>query len=131
FLKADLEEAQVVSGEADPLDAARSLFALGPRLVCVTLGAEGAVYCCDAGVGHVAAPKVDAVDTTGAGDAFSATVLAGLLRHDLAAWGSLDRDDVAHLVRRACVAGARVCRHPGATAGLPSSRDLDEAQALR
>lgn len=130
FLKADLEEAQVVSGEADPLDAARSLFALGPRLVCVTLGAEGAVYCCDAGAGQVTAPKVDVVDTTGAGDAFSATLLAGLLRHDLAVWGSLDRDEIAHLVRRACVAGARVCRYPGATAGLPSSRDLDEAEEL-
>jgi ribokinase len=42
--------------------------------VVVTLGAEGALVCDSSGVTRVASVKVDAVDTTGAGDAFTAAL---------------------------------------------------------
>ncbi|WP_156722116.1 ribokinase [Streptomyces apocyni] len=59
-----------------PEDWARSLLALGPRSVVVTRGAAGALVAesgADAYV-SVPSPRVDAVDTTGAGDAFTAAL---------------------------------------------------------
>ncbi|MEV6400164.1 ribokinase [Streptomyces sp. NPDC051907] len=73
-------EALTILGEqppgASPEDWARSLLALGPRSVVVTLGAAGALVMdsrTDSGV-RVPSPRVDAVDTTGAGDAFTAAL---------------------------------------------------------
>ncbi|MFD8299873.1 ribokinase [Streptomyces bauhiniae] len=64
------------SGETgdDPAGWARRLLALGPRSVVVTLGAEGALVCDASGVRAVPSVAVAAVDTTGAGDAFTAAL---------------------------------------------------------
>ncbi|MGW2488678.1 ribokinase [Streptomyces sp. NPDC001606] len=71
-------EARVILGDApageDPADWARLLLAKGPRSVVVTLGAEGALVCDGSGVTRVPSVTVDAVDTTGAGDAFTAAL---------------------------------------------------------
>ncbi|UFQ18778.1 MULTISPECIES: ribokinase [Streptomyces] len=70
-------EARVILG-ADAGDApeewARGLLALGPRSVVITLGAAGALTADGSDVVRVPSPKVDAVDTTGAGDAFTAAL---------------------------------------------------------
>ncbi|MFI1563038.1 ribokinase [Streptomyces sp. NPDC020490] len=71
-------EARVILGDAcvsdRPEDWARLLLAKGPRSVVVTLGARGALVASSAGVGRVPPVRVDAVDTTGAGDAFTAAL---------------------------------------------------------
>ncbi|MFJ5263729.1 ribokinase [Streptomyces sp. NPDC088387] len=71
-------EAKVILGDScvsdDPADWARLLLAKGPRSVVVTLGAEGALVAATDGVERVPSVKVDAVDTTGAGDAFTAAL---------------------------------------------------------
>jgi ribokinase len=54
----------------DAAAAATQLRALGPRTVIVTLGASGVQITSDEIDVHLAAPKVRAVDTTGAGDTF-------------------------------------------------------------
>ena len=58
-----------------PGAAARALAAHADEVV-VTLGAEGALWSDGRTVEHVAAAPADAVDTTGAGDAFAAGLLA-------------------------------------------------------
>ncbi|MGW2466139.1 ribokinase [Streptomyces bauhiniae] len=74
-------EARVLLGDSetgetgdDPAGWARRLLALGPRSVVVTLGAEGALVCDASGVRAVPSVAVAAVDTTGAGDAFTAAL---------------------------------------------------------
>ncbi|MHC3470396.1 ribokinase [Streptomyces sp. 7R007] len=71
-------EAKVILGEAcvsdRPEDWARLLLAKGPRSVVVTLGAQGALVASSAGVARVPSVTVEAVDTTGAGDAFTAAL---------------------------------------------------------
>ncbi len=72
-------EARELTGERDPVAMARALQAAGARTVAIKMGAEGCVVV-DAGGDwfHVPAFVVDAVDATGAGDAFVAGFLAGL-----------------------------------------------------
>jgi len=65
----------------DPLTAAAELRQLGPRVVVVTAGAQGAVYADSHGSGTVPAPTVPVVDTTGAGDAFLGSLALDLARH--------------------------------------------------
>ncbi|MCZ9342390.1 PfkB family carbohydrate kinase, partial [Streptomyces sp. TRM76130] len=75
-------EAKVLLGAArvsdDPGDWARILLAKGPRSVVVTLGAEGALVASEEGVARVPSVPVDVVDTTGAGDAFTAALACRL-----------------------------------------------------
>ncbi|WP_317443470.1 ribokinase [Streptomyces collinus] len=114
-------EARVLLGEAceggEPADWARLLLARGPRSVVVTLGAAGALVRDGSGMSRVPAPKVDAVDTTGAGDAFTAALAVGL------GSGAALADAAAHAARVGAVAVTR----RGAQESYPT---LAEAEAL-
>jgi len=71
-------EAAALAGSDDPAAAAAALARLSGAPVVVTLGAAGALVHADGVVTRVPAPVVDAVDTTGAGDALCGTLAAGL-----------------------------------------------------
>ncbi len=74
------EEARVLAGVHDPEAAARRLAELLPGTrVVVKLDAEGALVPVGKGFLHLPAPPVEAVDATGAGDAFAGVFLAGVL----------------------------------------------------
>lgn len=62
----------------DPVEVARGWLALGPALVVVTLGGAGAVALTPGGEHRVAAPRVEVVDTVGAGDSFMGALVDGL-----------------------------------------------------
>jgi len=61
---------------AHPETVAAELRERGPEAVFLTRGADGAVGTTDSGTARVPAFDVDALDTTGAGDAFTAGVVA-------------------------------------------------------
>jgi ribokinase len=88
-----------------------------PRLTALTLGEEGAVLL-EGGEEIVRArpPKVDAVDGTAAGDAFTACLVVSLLE-------GRDREES---LRRACAAGALAASRPGAQPSLPTAAEVDE-----
>lgn len=76
-------ETQIITGmpvrdrnEAEA--AARQLLKQGVQAVVITLGAEGALVATEDGVEHVPGQRVDVVDTTGAGDAFSGALAVAL-----------------------------------------------------
>lgn len=71
-------EAELLTGRGDPLAAAAEL-ARRYGAVVVTCGARGAVWARGGETGRVAAPPIDVLDTTGAGDAFAAGLLGSLM----------------------------------------------------
>jgi sugar/nucleoside kinase (ribokinase family) len=73
------DEAAVLTGAGDPETQCARLAALYP-LVVLKRGASGGVAAAGAARWRVAAPVIEAVDTTGAGDAFVAAFLAAWLR---------------------------------------------------
>ena len=92
--------------------------ALGERrgLVCVTLGAEGALLLEDGReVARAAPPPVEAIDGTAAGDAFTACLVVTLLE-------GRPRDES---LRRACAAGAFAASRFGAQTSLPTAEEVD------
>ncbi|TFV56889.1 carbohydrate kinase family protein [Geodermatophilus sp. DF01-2] len=98
-------EARLLTGCADPAAAARALAARYPVAV-VTLGAEGALWAAGDGLVHRPAHPAAVVDTTGAGDAFTAGLLSVWLAHP-------DGDPVAALEAGLAEAAAVIGR-PGA-----------------
>jgi sugar/nucleoside kinase (ribokinase family) len=106
-------EAEEITGVSDPADAAAALRQRGVRFAIVTDGPRGAWVDHDDFVGHIPAFRVDTIDTTGAGDAFSGGVLVGLV-HGLGA------EDAARL---GAAVGALATTTIGTFSG-PEDRDL-------
>jgi len=77
-----MDEAVLLTGQSDPELAARELVSLGPSLVVNKLGSAGALAVDRAGVStRSSAVRIERiVDPVGAGDAFAAGLLTGLLR---------------------------------------------------
>ena len=123
IVKLSADELLFLRGSASRAAAAsfaEELLTTGARLVCVTLGAAGTWYFCAAGDGAVPAPAVTAVDTTGAGDAFMAAVLAAA-DADPSTWSDAEATRLA--LQRACAYAALSTTSPGAG---PSYLTLDE-----
>jgi fructokinase len=101
--------------DVDLESAARALLARGPRLVVVTLGADGA-FGVSAGIEvRVKAPVVDVVDTIGAGDAFGAGLLAWLCDHDrLTRDLHLEHEELRAALEFACLVASITCTRAGA-----------------
>jgi ribokinase len=113
-------EANVLVGEppdadTDPEAVARELRSMGPEAVVLTLGSEGALVVENGAVTRVAAPEVEAVDTTGAGDAFNAAVAVAL------AGGA----DPVGAARVGCRAGAQATTAAEVVPALPYRKDVE------
>lgn len=112
-------EARVLLGETGlidgtPEDWAGRLLALGPRSVVITLGGAGALAATAEGSVSVPTPSVEAVDTTGAGDAFTGAL----------AWRLGAGDDLVTAVRFAVRVGAAAVTKPGAQQSYPTLQEV-------
>ncbi|WP_018220819.1 ribokinase [Salinispora pacifica] len=111
-------EAQTFTGHGRDKPAA--LLELTPRAV-LTLGVSGAWYGDrEGGRACVPAVPVETVDSTAAGDAFSAALAVG--------WG--EGRDLVDAVRWAAGAGAACVRRLGASVALPRRDEIDELYRL-
>jgi ribokinase len=104
LLTPNRDEARSLAGEDDAEAAARALGARTHASVVVTLGAEGVLVLDGDTVERIPAPRVEAVDTTGAGDAFN-----GALACELAGGAAL-----LDAVRSAVAVAAESTLRPGA-----------------
>jgi sugar/nucleoside kinase (ribokinase family) len=102
------DEARMLTGHSAPEPAARTLRDAGARTVCIKLGAKGCEVFGEGFAFASAGFRVDAVDSTGAGDCFSGGYISGLQR-------GLSHEQAA---RVANAVGALSVQKLGATAGL-------------
>jgi fructokinase len=107
--------------DTPPEDAAAGWLRRGPRLVVVTRGAAGAVALSPAYTLECPAPRIEVVDTVGAGDAFTAGLLSSLAR--AGALAEPDRAAVTAALRHATAVAAAVCLHRGAEPPPPEVVD--------
>lgn len=101
-------------GSGAPENWAQALLARGPRSVVVTLGGDGALVADRDRTVHVPSLPVEAVDTTGAGDAFTGAL----------SWRLGAGDDLETAVRFAVRVGAAAVTRAGAQASFPTADDL-------
>lgn len=122
YLTPNETEAQFFTGvpvvtEEDAAKAAKVLHDKGVKNVIITLGAKGAFYSCGATGESFLVPgiRVDAVDTTGAGDAFNGGFAAAI------AFGA----DVKTALQFANCTGALSVTKPGTAPAMPQRKDID------
>lgn len=127
-VKVSEDETGFITGVEDPAAACRIIRSAGPTLAVVTLGAGGCYYQSPTGEGRVEGFPVTAVETTGAGDAFVAGLIAAL-----AADAAPDAAPIHHgedalvaALRRANAAGALATTGYGAIPSLPTRDRLEE-----
>ncbi len=112
---ASRSEATVLTGQSSPDEAVRVLGEMGLPVVVETLGAQGALVLAEERLAKVPPFAVpDVRDTTGAGDAFAAGLIAGFLE-------GLDWEAAA---RMGCAVAALKIRHLGARSGLPNRQQV-------
>lgn len=119
YLIPNESEASALSGvPVDSLDAAKvaatHLLNAGAGKVIVTLGSQGALFADGQGFEHLPAPKVQAVDTTAAGDTFVGGFAAALA----------NGQGEAEAIRFGQVAAALSVTRAGAQPSIPTLHDL-------
>jgi sugar/nucleoside kinase (ribokinase family) len=113
LLPNEREARMICDGDAkDYLDFTRSHH--WPNGV-VKMGAGGAMMRSNGSAVRALPPSVQTIDTTGAGDAFNAGFIDGLL----------DGKDDAECLRRGCIVGGLSTRAAGALRGLPTREELE------
>jgi len=104
----NLDEARALTGESDPRRQAERFLEHGANTVAIKLGERGAYVRSGETAFEVLAPPVEVVEPSGAGDAFAAGLMVGILE----GW-ELERS-----VRFASVIGGSACTALGCWAGV-------------
>jgi 2-dehydro-3-deoxygluconokinase len=105
-----LDDSTVLTGLADPDAVVDHYLALGPAIVALKMGEQGALIATPERRERIAPVAVEAVDSTGAGDAFAGAFLAWLL----------ETGDPFEAGRRAAFVAARTVTGLGAIDPIPS-----------
>jgi ribokinase len=126
ILQADIispnaNEAELLTGEPTGTHAreakavAAALIAAGARCVVLKLGASGALAFDGDQFHHVPGHKIPVVDTTAAGDAFTAALAVACARGE----------SLPHAIRYANAAGALACTKFGAQSSMPFAAEVN------
>jgi sugar/nucleoside kinase (ribokinase family) len=111
----NVDEARVLTGETEPSRQADCLVERGAQNVLISLGERGAYVRSGGRSFEVAASRVNVVEPSGAGDAFAAGLIVGILE----GW------DIERTVRFANVTGASACTALGSWGGVFSRGEAE------
>lgn len=118
MVKVSDEDLQSLYPGADLEAVAASWLAQGPKLLVLTRGGAGATLWSQQARVDVDAPRVQVVDTVGAGDTFQASLIDAVIRlHASLAdhwWQALSADTLQDIGRFAAAAAAITCSRRGA-----------------
>jgi ribokinase len=132
YLLVNETEASFLSGlpvedEAQAWQAVEALQALGPGTVILTMGAQGCLVSGEGLRQRIPAYKVEAVDTTAAGDVFCGALAAALVEDAQLPQGAALQDGAALLrgIRFASAASAIAVTRLGAQPSIPTRDEID------
>ena len=108
-------EAQAMTGETDPRAMLESFERSGVASVAIKLGEKGAIMSQAGEFYECGGFTTEAVDTTGAGDAFDAGLIHAILNHAAP----------KQCLETACLVGALSTRAAGALNALPTRQELE------
>lgn len=117
ILKISEEEADMLGGEANILQVMRRH---NITLVMETLGSEGAVAFFDQKIIRVRGRNVEAIDTTGAGDAFWGAFLSSLRIQEVTTITDLTKEKIRTAMEYGNVSGAICVQNKGAISSIPT-----------
>ncbi len=124
-LKINADELLLITGSTELAEGTAHLLAAGLQLCVVTLGPRGSFYCCATGSGLVPGFPIKAIDATGSGDAFTATLLTQLVTGRDPWRTQLESTRLQAIVHRANAAGALTALQQGVLSALPDTKSLD------
>ena len=130
-VKVSDEDLRWIDPSRSPEQIGAAWLALGVSIVVVTFGGDGALAMCAAGNVRVPAPRVDVVDTVGAGDAFMTGLVDALWSRDVLGadrrpmLSRINPDALSGAVRAATLCAAVTVTRAGAD--LPDRAALDAA----
>lgn len=135
MIKLSEEETELVTGHEDPETAINYLISKGVKIASVTLGERGALIGRKGGCEAVPGFRADAVDTTGAGDAFWGAFLYCITRlGNLGGYGDITMlseqiedvglDKLREITRFANAAAAHCVAKRGAIPAMPQLEDI-------
>lgn len=117
-VKLSVDDARHLWGATTFAEASQALDRFAPDVAVITDGARGAALRVDGDLHVLGAYHVDAVEPTGAGDAFTAAFISRLIP---TAWADADVIDLGF----AMAAGALATTRPGAMDGLPTRAEVE------
>lgn len=123
ILKVSDEELPLLTGFTDPEAGSAKLAALGPRLVLVTLGADGAFFRFGELTGHVPGVPCAVGDTNGAGDTFFGAALSRLARRE--GLDGLNAGELEEILAFANKAASITTSRHGAIPAMPTLEEME------
>ncbi|MEN0087920.1 MAG: carbohydrate kinase [Pseudomonadota bacterium] len=128
ILKLSDEDLEFMAPGANADDYAQNMLSKGMELIIITLGEGGAAAYTKSGHARVPTPKVDVVDTVGAGDTLMGSALVWLTENQFASPPQLAAakdDDLAAMLTFSTMAAALNCMQQGCQP--PSRTQLERA----
>jgi fructokinase len=135
-VKVSDEDLRWIDPDRSAKQIARTWLALGPSIVAVTMGGEGAFAVCEAGTVRVGAHPVRVVDTVGAGDAFMTGLIDALWTLELLGASERSRlrsvglDALNTVLRTAAMSSALTVARAGADLPDRATRDAALESAI-
>ncbi|MBN6205242.1 hypothetical protein JYK21_02170, partial [Ralstonia pickettii] len=111
---------RIISGVDDINEGVSILHKIGAKAVAVTLGKEGTLISNGKNLEIVESIKVNAIDSTGAGDAFVGAVLYQLVNTAGPDKVLEDFEELKKVIYFSNVVGALVCTKVGAISAIPT-----------
>lgn len=129
-LKVSDEELEFITGKKTIDEGVNALAKYEIPFMIVTLGANGCYVYIAEGYSHVQAMKVEAVDTTGAGDAFVSGILYSINNYE-GDIHNISLHEAIKMAEFASVSGALAASTKGAMTALPALAEVEQYLAVK
>ena len=128
ILKIAEEEWPLLFGEEENPESAQKIINRGVKALVISRGENGSTIVTPDFRENVPAFSIEAIETTGAGDAFTACMLSGLakiLRSDRKI-EDIEKPEWLEIIKRSNAAGAIACLKHGAMPAIPDTKALND-----